>query len=278
MKIKTLIFCIAFFSVVQGQIQLSVQLSADKTTYYVSEPIFVNLKFYNRTGKPVPIYYVSFEHLIIKDDRGRVYHSNFNIWGTTHTIAPGDSFVSDIELLSDYCSLNLKRETDIFGFPAGTYTVLLKFRNEDVQTSSNTLTFQIIEPVGAEKEALKLYSKMRYMGSYPRKFNYQETIKVGLILVEKYPKSVYAPSALMLANVKEEAHSSSLRFFEQLVKNYPNDKVASSSVLHHFLVIENYNLEQKSILNPTFPPIMRIGYGLVEILNIHTIDFIITSY
>lgn len=39
-----------------------------------------------------------------------------------------------------------------------------------------------------------------------------------------------------------------LRFFEQLVKNYPNDKVASSSVLHHFLVIENYNLEQKSIL------------------------------
>ncbi len=44
----------------------------------------------------------------------------------------------------------------------------------------------------------------------------------------------------------------------------------------HFMCYECFDAQKEH--NPTFPPIMRIGYGLVEILNIHTIDFIITSY
>lgn len=248
MKTKILIICLVFFSFVQSQMQLSVQLEVDKTTYYISEFIFLKMSFHNKTDKPVPIYYISLEHLKIKDDKDRVYRSNISFFGPRHAVAPGDSFVFFTELLSGHSDLNLQNEDDFFGFPSGAYTVQLKFENKNVHTTSNILSFNIVEPEGAEKEALKLYSKMRYMNSHKKEFDPEETIQVGLTLVEKYPNSVYSPSVLMLANVIEENRTGSSKYFEQLINDYPNNRTAWSSVKYHFNVFDNYDDKQKSEL------------------------------
>jgi len=229
-----------------SQQQLAVELSLDKTTYYVTEPMYLTRSFVNTTIQPIPLYYISFDCLFIEDDKGQFYYPNVQFSGPGHTIAPGDSFSYINELVSTYGNPWLESENEIYGFPVEVYTTQLKCQDKYVQVTSNILKFHIIEPEGEEKDALKLYTKMYYMNLYKKEFDPEETIRVGLTLVEKYPNSVYSPSVLMLANVIEESKTGSLKYFEQLINDYPNNWSAADAIKYHVNVFDNYGDLQKA--------------------------------
>lgn len=255
MKIKIIILCITFISFIQGQQQLKLKLTLDKTTYYVSEPIFLSRSFINTTVKPIPLYYISLEHLFIKDEKGNLFYPIVRFFSANHTIVPGDSFFFVNELVMYYGNPWLESENDIYGFPVGTYTIQLKYQNRKVQIISNKLIFHIIEPVGEEKEAFNLYTKMRYLFLSKKKQDFNSIFNIGNQLIRKYPKSVYVPPALILLNVKEKGRFN--KYLKQLLFEYPNSRMASISLRGLLNSYNIYNQNDKEFLVNLLKEIIR---------------------
>lgn len=258
MKIKILIFWLIFISLVQGQEQFSVQLTLDKTTYYTSEPIFLQIHFVNTSSNPFPEHFISTDYLFIRDKNGRVDYRDIVIeFSVPNTmISPGDSVSYVGELINMYGKTLLEDTNQVCGFPAGLYTIQMERNSQEIHLNSNKLTFHIIDPAGQEQEALKLYTKLRYMAWSSKKFSHQQVMEVGIRLVDNYPQSVYTPPALSLLSMKEDNKTGSLKYFEQLVNNYPNNRSAAMC-LRRYGTFENYNDLQKAEIKSIMESAMK---------------------
>lgn len=187
--------------------------------------------------------------------RGKSITSNRHFSSPSHTISPGDTVFYVDELLYGNGNISLADTNQIYGFPAGIYTIRMKRENEKIHLTSNELIVHIIEPEGQEKEALKLYTKMRYMFSNSERYSSQNIIKIGDQLIKKYLKSVYVKAALSLLTVVQKGTFD--KYVVQLINKHPDGRMASSYIRHLMVNYEYYSQKEKTILKKLFQGVIK---------------------
>ncbi len=177
--------------------KLRVEIWTNKMEYLPREPILVYYAIENVGDQDVDVNRYSVEGCFrIEDEQGTQYP--VGILCVTLAFAPDPLKPND--------KLEGCRGLDGFIEP-GKYIVYLRCPNwtDEMMTKSNKLDLTVREPLGKEKEALKMFieagtvetTKQENQGRCPKR-GQAEFLKYQA-LVDRYPNSVYAPLALRAA-------------------------------------------------------------------------------
>jgi tetratricopeptide (TPR) repeat protein len=176
------------------------------------------------------------EHLVITDTQGRGYATRLK--GTDlgiDSLSPGQARNLSVDVCSRY------------GVQAvGEYSCYLRTHLYSVLNptflKSNTIKFKVLEPKGEEKEALNLYLEAEKLSWARSKVGGPNLTKkeLGFLkyleLVDKYPKSVYAPKALRAAIFvyvySPQNREKVITICKRLIENYPNSYYWGSGFSH----------------------------------------------
>lgn len=228
-------------SLFSGDIDFNISLS--KKSFLEREPIWVKCQVKNNGNTPQNLLTMRYKirgmvFYLVSEELNNYLH-DVRIRGSSAyepltILNPGDSMGSFANLLEYYSSSNKPRlsGTNIHSLNPGRYRLYARYYTrwnekdgrEDIY--SDTLEFEVIPPVGKEKEALKLLEKSEYREVF-----------------EKYPESVYAPIALHHYYVEQYVLSCHKRqkienvnelLMEQL-ERYPDSPVVKYIDLQNFL-------------------------------------------
>lgn len=212
--------------------KLEIHIRSDKNQFFVHEPILVYYQVQNVSDS---IVFLSFgmiqEDFIIKDEQGRRYATQFRgSWMPMDSLRPGEMHSSAVNVYECYGVQDIGEYTCyVYSQPSA----VLHFPTIE----SNTIKFRLLEPKGEEKEALDLYLEAESLkwtkDKDPEKrahsfLRFQE-------LVDRYPNSVYAPSALSSAwgiyrySQKLEDRKKNIPVYNRLIENYPDSHYAPSA-------------------------------------------------
>lgn len=178
----------------------AIRIWTEKDTFLAHEPIFVYSEIRNEGDSTV--YFNSYkmtEHLVITDSQGRGYATRLR--GTdlgVDALSPGQAQ----KLSVDVCSRYGVQEVGKYGCHLRThlYSVL-----NPTFLKSNTIEFKVLDPKGEEKKALHLFLEAEKLAWARSEAGGPDLSKEELAflkyqeLVDRYPKSVYAPKALNAA-------------------------------------------------------------------------------
>ncbi len=222
---KILVFLLMLqFGFSQNQIQATLENVKEKTDYFLSESIYLKFSIINPTEKLLEFKtkYLP-KYFVLKEEGENEYSLNLSISfsGESHIrIFPNDSLVTYWDLATLF-SQGHKVEGLEHGLPIGDYVVYYRYTNDILHLESNHLKFRVIPPPKTEEKAFHLYSKAREMfwNTKKQKISPLEKMRASLDVVEKYPQSVYAPSALYLTQITAGTDNESLGM--RLIKEYP---------------------------------------------------------
>jgi tetratricopeptide (TPR) repeat protein len=139
------------------------------------------------------------EDFVIEDKNGKHYRSHIlGSYGGGQDFAPGEIYTKSLDVGGRYGANGVGEYTCyIHSYPF--------FVSNAPYLNSDTIEFKVVEPKGEEKEALRLFSeaeKLRYARSVAggpdfakKELGFQKYLE----LVDRYPKSIYAPKALSSA-------------------------------------------------------------------------------
>jgi len=179
--------------------RLQIEIWSDKTEYLTREPISVHYRIKNIGDKPViMIFHALKGYFKIQDQQGRQYPNLLSgSYGfISDSLKPNEAFEGSEGIDGRYGIVDV-----------GEYTCYLespKWINAP-STRSNEIKIRIKDPEGEEKKALRLYLEaedLKYGRDEQGKKDLQKR-ELGFqkfqVLVDKYPKSTYAPLALKAA-------------------------------------------------------------------------------
>jgi hypothetical protein len=216
--------------------KLQIRIWTDKSEFFLHEPISVHYEVKNISDSTV---HVSFgmiqEDFVIRDAQGRGYSTHLR--GTFmggDPLRPGESHHATLNICGQYKVVNVSEYTCyLYTCPSA----VLHFP----WTKSNTIKFKVIEPKGEEKKALDLYLEAEKLSWARSEAGGPDLTKkeLGFLkyieLVDKYPKSVYAPLALSSAwgtyrySQNLEDRKKNIPVYKRLIENYPNSLYVASA-------------------------------------------------
>lgn len=224
MKWSLLILILLTSSTTFAKSYISAKIISQKTVYLVGEPIYIKTKILNDTDEV--IFYNSYapaKYLKISDQNNKQLKLNIKSSSESEIhIFPADSIIYFSEITMLFGRIKVTNEKNHHGFPTGEYIVKFLMEQEDVHIESNTLRITVIEPIPEEVEAFKLYTEA-WINSFNQKnarLGIEESKNIFILLVEKYPESVYAPSAIRFARNRD--FSNQHFYNERMIKEYPN--------------------------------------------------------
>jgi len=223
-----------------GGVKLEINL--EKTEYLVGEPIWLDLKATNITDReirflPLELYNADwFGVTIVNSNRDTLdYLGDKASYGTyLHGIpfAQGEVYFNFVNLVSPECQFGKLKDIDRSN-PA---PIALKEDTYSIQAvylgnSSNRLEFRTINPIGDEKEAYELL-KLGY--KYMPIRTVDRSIENFKALIERFPNSVYAPTACYhlskIFRVMKQDSASAENYAKLLVSRYPNSGYVSNAM------------------------------------------------
>jgi len=186
----------------QSQIQVSLNNEKGKTNYFISESIYLKLSIVNSTKKLLEFKseYLS-KQFYIKGENDYFLEPYLSFSNETHFhIFPSDSFVIYWDITTAFNQGNKVKDLE-YGLPPDKYVIYYKYANDKLRLESNQLHFRVTHPPDIEKKAFDLYSQAMQMFRDSKNKNQLQKTNAFLKVVEEYPKSVYAPSALYFAQI-----------------------------------------------------------------------------
>jgi hypothetical protein len=219
-------------------IKREVQLS--KTIFFAREPIWILISYTNVSPEPQKNYAASHHRLVLQDSSGTRYKTSIHpeYWGSL-TLAPNETSWYEFDILQ-YYGIRERKFRGRRYLPAGHYTVY----DAQGKYKSNILEFDVIDPEGIELKAMRLL-KQGYNLRIEKKG--QEAVQKFREIVERYPESVYAPTAIY-AEIStyqislEDADKAQERRYE-LIEKYP----ASGSARARVAGVAWYHINKKGI-------------------------------
>ena len=235
--ILTYLFLItsAFSFLILGEIkssdEIKIKIWVDKSLYLTREPIFVNYEIKNVSDSVLFLnFFEIYEYFMVKDQSGRFYGPL-----TRGEYVHGDRLLPQGSHSAWLNITDLYRVTE-----AGEYTCFIQMPAGGffpyTGAKSNTIKIKVEEPKGDERKALDLYlqaEKLRWTKDSKKRelgfLKYQE-------LVDRYPKSVYAPKSLRAA-IGAYLHSREdkkkvIPVCIRLIEEYPNSYYWGSGFSH----------------------------------------------
>ncbi len=189
--------------------QLNVNIELDKYTYIEGELIMLNIKFKNVSNENITIKSFNDDfintNIIIKNSEGNLlnYLGLISTYLETanYTFCPGEEISHRIDVLDNFATSYIRYQAGSVNglLTADKYYIQFKKRiNEEQFIESNTLIFNVKEPIDKEKiafdELIKIYSR-------DFKLDYNEKAESYREFIYKYSYSNYIDQAfkLMLA-------------------------------------------------------------------------------
>lgn len=162
---------------------------------FTRQPVWVNLRILNRSGEGPRIGGIPFETIFqITDSEGNRYGpvASFESQSTGPRMKPGELRAERVNIIKPYYRLGKR---DPYLMP-GDYRASILWTEDGYEALvSNTVRFKVEDPEGDEYDALQLLNdgdtKYRLKRQRQSDAAYEK-------LLRKYPRSLYAPNALML--------------------------------------------------------------------------------
>jgi hypothetical protein len=193
-SVVTLLSLAFVSSLCQASDDLEAKIWSDKDQFLLYEPIIIHYELKNTSDSDLTLNFADLEEdFMIENQQGRKYHRLIGAWrsgwdtlavGETHR---GKSEVSDPYGIDKVGKYTCYMQTQHFGAPLGAWT------------TSDTITFKVVEPEGDEKEAASLFATTKDLMTRADREKRELVFSGFMGLVEKYPHSVYAPMSLYLA-------------------------------------------------------------------------------
>lgn len=180
--------------------ELKIDIWIDKDEFLMHEPIVVHYKVAN-IGDSMA--YLNFqmieEDFVVEDENGNRYRSHIRgTYGGGELFAPGETHTDNLDIGGRY-GVN----------SVGEYTCYVHsypfFCSDAEVLNSNTIKFKVVRPTGEEEKALNLFLKAEKLEWTRSGTGGPDSSKEAMAfvkyqeLVDRYPKSVYAPKALNAA-------------------------------------------------------------------------------
>jgi TolA-binding protein len=224
LSIFTILMILIESQFVVSAVQLKIEIWSDKDEYLTREPISVHYRVKNVGDEPaIMIFHALKGDFRIEDQQGKVYPNtaSFSYGFISDTLKPNESVEGSEGIDARYAIVK-----------AGEYTCYLQTPPwiKAPITKSNQIIIKVNDPEGEEKKALELYLEAEELSwckdKDPQKWElgfqkYQE-------LVDKYPKSVYAPQSLyaaMMVYLYSQNLDERRKIFavcKRLIEEYPN--------------------------------------------------------
>lgn len=231
MRLQLILFLLIAFNWIFAQSPVEFEIEAEKTTYYVSEDIYVKFRYVNPTSivaKLPSIYY--YQYYCLEDEKGDIHKTQLRFHiiyeFPYYNVLPGDSIFAYHKILPLFDPTFRTENNSPYGIPAGQYTLYFKYDDEEFHLESNKLSIAIIPVSKEEYEPFLLYNEAIKLFYNSKKS--EEKHKLFLRIVDEYPQSVYAPSALNMARVTSGL--SAELFCKRLIKEYPQRFVTSKAI------------------------------------------------
>jgi tetratricopeptide (TPR) repeat protein len=222
-----LFLVLAFFSLPCSASEgLQVRAWTDKDQFLLHEPIPIHYEVTNTSDSTFsPDFDYTAQTLSITDDKEKAYsgHIFSSIYGSP--FPPGDVHRSTLDVHALYDVTDPGEYTCFV--PVWTCHGTVNSR----LIKSNTIKFKVVEPSGAEKEALNLLLRAQELAAVDTNLGYPHPGKEELAvrqcqeLVDKYPESVYAAMALLAAaDIRarwREHRREAIAIYKKLVERYP---------------------------------------------------------
>lgn len=202
---------------IQKPPELEAELILYKNEYLLREPIWIKVQATNVGKETGKFHFVTFDGLVIKDSKGTRYEANITWEYSPISIKPNETRERELEVSLAGYGLPEDSFHVRWYLPPERYSVFYRLR-EDVE--SEVCSFVISTPTGDELKAMNSL-KESYDLFIQRKWE-ESTSKMRGIF-QKYPKSKYAPFALLrTADSSQELY--------KLIEDYPNSRESVRAV------------------------------------------------
>lgn len=200
--------CVLVLSSAVAQAQdLKLEISLSDTTYYVCQSIWLDAQLTNISADSVRIFGFEFPggdllNIVLTDESGDTLRPGFPnafIVGDWQGVLlyPKETYYETFDLTYIFTFHGPVPGNPAFQQPpslaAGRYEVYAEYPAEESRFSTPKLTFEVVEPTGAEREAFGLHVE-----AYRSRKRKDDSLAVQQLnkLITDYPKSVYAERAL----------------------------------------------------------------------------------
>ncbi len=243
------------------------EIKLSKQSYILHEKIWLDATITNITSESIRTNgIVAPNHLgfiiEIKDNSGNIIEYTGPVWSFasgpgTYLIKSGEYQYKCFDLLKSFGDIKGTSgylvQYQYFPFlPIGNYTVQAQFEG----VTSNEQTFDVIEPIGTEKEALELmvdaWSLWKQRDNDPSGRKYQE-------IIDKFPNSVYAETCLENARVytdntiekyfREGIAYDKIGLYKELLQKFPNS--GNSIDWLNAIIHDMDQAEKEKVINKT---------------------------
>jgi hypothetical protein len=233
-------------------------ISLDKEKYLVNEPLWVTVNVENTTKDKVfamsvnPVYGNVYFHIVSSSGDSLEGWCFRGMIGGSPTLDPGQKDIYFVDLIGPICTYGIELEDALHGraIPEGEYTLQAelriypdpKWQKERFQVYSNKVNFMVQKPSGEEKKAYNLLKQKKteklwgIIKQYPNSvyrdaaydlvslnFHHREPT---LEFIDKHPNSGFVASAIFAATPGKGKPAERKKFFEDIIKKYPNTKAA----------------------------------------------------
>jgi hypothetical protein len=208
---------------------LELKLLHDKPVYLIAEPIWIDILVINHGSDTVSVPYpgptLDLQKFVVVNNGVDTLPYRGDILSLTeipkYSLAPGDTLYGLFNLLDGY--RHAKSSNVFYSKPLlGEVTVLSFYYN---LVTSNTISFTIAEPSGAERQAYDLLTEGTHHEYLVRsKAKLEE-------LIEHFPNSVYAPLACLCFTTSDDPEQN-VKYGLMLLDIYPESGYAESGFPH----------------------------------------------
>jgi tetratricopeptide (TPR) repeat protein len=223
------VFSFIVLSEIKSSDKIEMKIWVDKELYLTREPIFVNYETKNVSDSMLFLNFLEIEeYFVIKDQTGHFYGPLTRgeyIHGDT--LLPHQSHSAWLNITDSYRVTEVGEYECYVQMPSGGFFPY-------TGAKSNTIKIKVKEPKGDERKALDLYLEAENLRWGRDKAGRKDLKKMELgflkyiELVDKYPKSVYAPLALRSAwgtyhySRNLEDRKKNIPIYKRLIESYSN--------------------------------------------------------
>lgn len=203
--------------------QFELRIDVADSMYFVCEPIWLDAELTNMGEDTVRVWGFEFPgggrlNIVVTDEQGDTlpwrYESFYGAWPGL-ILNPGETYFEAFALSEIFFSADVPPPVPLYTVHAGSlapgrYQVTAGFepRYGGDTVSASTISFSVVEPTGAERQALELFLEVHKSVA---SFDDDKTSQLMAQLLATYPKSVYVERALKR-----------VRNYEKLLDKRPN--------------------------------------------------------
>jgi hypothetical protein len=238
---------------------LAFQIQLDKTEYLSGEGVWLRTLLINRSDDTLCVVLPNSILLTVKikgtDESGReIKYSggiiNLRLVQQTVPLHPRDTIFDITDLSYYFDQRSITGDTDIVGQVPGVYSVQATYLG---RLKSNTLRYSVSHPTGAETQSFAIFRALR---KSMRGGKWIELAQFAEDLIQRFPRSVYAPQALgslymAYDNLETRDDAKILECWKRLIAAYPDYPMCVESLTRIQLLLkpEEYRAYMTSLAN-----------------------------